>query len=61
MGHGDIGSLEVIYAPGFARNERPDKLRGKVKRAEGREIGLDPRFGYFRFKSVKPAQAALLI
>jgi hypothetical protein len=47
---GHIGSAGHTRARELARNECPDKLKNKVERAEGREIGLDPRFTYFRYR-----------
>jgi hypothetical protein len=32
----------------MARNECVEKLKGRVERAESRDIGLDKRFRYFR-------------
>jgi hypothetical protein len=29
----------------------PEKLKNKVERAEGRDIGLDKRFAYFRYRA----------
>jgi hypothetical protein len=28
----------------------PDRLKGKVEREEGKDIGLDPRYAYYRYK-----------
>jgi hypothetical protein len=39
-----------VRARELARNECPDKLKGKVERMEGRDIGLDKRFVYYRFR-----------
>jgi hypothetical protein len=48
--YGHIGSAGHTRARELARNECPDKLKNKVERAEGRDIGLDPRFVYFRYR-----------
>jgi hypothetical protein len=47
---GFIGSAGHTRARELARNECPHKLKNKVDRAEGRDIGLDPRFTYFRYR-----------
>ncbi len=59
--YGYLGSAGDVRARELVRNECPDKLKGKVERAEGRNIGLDPRFAYYRFKRAAPKQAALSI
>ncbi len=48
--YGYVGNSGDVRARELARNECPDKLKGKVERAEGRDIGLDPRFAYFRYR-----------
>jgi hypothetical protein len=58
--YGYVGSAGDVRARELARNECSDKLKGKVERAEGREIGLDPRFAYYRFKQAAPTQLALV-
>jgi hypothetical protein len=34
----------------FGPQRMPHAATGKVERAEGRDIGLDPRFTYFRYR-----------
>lgn len=48
--YGYVGNSGDVRARELARNECPDKLKDKVERAEGRDIGLDKRFVYFRYK-----------
>src|SRR5216683_6942344 len=48
--YGYVGNSGDVRARELARNDCPEKLKGKVERAEGRDIGLDPRFAYFRYK-----------
>lgn len=47
---GFIGSAGHVRARELARNECAEKLTGRVERARGGEIGLDPRFEYFRYR-----------
>ncbi len=47
---GFIGSAGHVRARELARNECIEKLKDKVERARGGEIGLDPRFEYFRYR-----------
>ncbi len=56
--YGYIGSAGHVRARELARNECPDKLKNMVERAEGRDIGLDPRYAYFRYK--EPEQLTLV-
>ena len=51
---GWIGSAGDVRARELARNECADHLKGKIDRAKGSEIGLDPRYEYFRFKHDGP-------
>ena len=46
---GWIGSAGHVRARELARGECAERLKGKVERARGGEIGLDPRFEYFRY------------
>lgn len=49
----------MLTAPSIASSGRPSAERGtngRVERAEGRDIGLDPRFAYFRFRNKHPAE-----
>jgi hypothetical protein len=46
---GFIGSAGDVRARELARKDCPEKLAGKVERAEERHTGLDRRFTYFRF------------
>jgi hypothetical protein len=46
--YGFFGNAGHTRARELARNECPDKLKGKVKCADGRDIGLDKRFRYGR-------------
>jgi hypothetical protein len=57
--YGFVGSAGDVRARELARNECPKKLKGKVERAEGRDIGLDKRFTYFRYKQLE-SRAAML-
>lgn len=58
--HGYIGNAGDVRARELARDEDcPDRLKGKVEREEGKRLGLDPRFVYFRFKRPVARQAAL--
>jgi hypothetical protein len=59
--YGYVGSAGDVRARELARNECSDKLKGKVERAEGRDIGLDLRFAYYRHQAAKLKQAALQI
>lgn len=54
--YGNVGSAGDVRARELARNECPEKLKGKVDRTEGRDIGLDKRFTHFRYKQ-QPTQA----
>ncbi len=58
--YGYVGSAGDVRARELARNECPDKLKGKVERAEGRDMGLDPRFAYYRYKQAAPKQLTLV-
>jgi hypothetical protein len=44
--YGFVGSAGDVRARELARNDCPKKLKGKVERAEGADIGLDRRFAY---------------
>jgi len=46
---GFIGSAGAVRARELARGECPEKLKGKIERSRGGEIGLDARYEYFRF------------
>ncbi|MEK7992868.1 MAG: hypothetical protein AAB403_03590 [Planctomycetota bacterium] len=48
--YGITGSSGDVRARELARGDCPEKLKGKVERAEGRDIGLDKRFTYYRYK-----------
>lgn len=56
---GFIGSAGHVRARELARNDDavPDKLRNKVERKRGGEIGLNPKFEYFRYRH-KTAQSS---
>jgi len=58
--YGYVGSAGDVRARELARGECSDRLKGKVERAEGRDIGLDPRFVYFRYRCEVPRQLALV-
>jgi hypothetical protein len=58
--YGYVGSAGDVRARELARGECADQLKGKVERAEGRDIGLDPRFAYYRFKQAAPKQLQLV-
>lgn len=47
---GYIGNSGEVRARELARNECVPKLMNKVELAEGRDLGLDKRFVYFRYK-----------
>lgn len=47
---GFIGSAGHTRARELARNDVPDYLKGKVERKRGAEVGLDPRFEFFRYR-----------
>jgi hypothetical protein len=47
---GFIGSAGAVRARELVRGECPAKLKGKIERARGREIGLDARYEYFRYR-----------
>jgi hypothetical protein len=57
MPYGFVGSAGDVRARELARNDCPGKLKGKVERVEGRDIGLDRRFTYFRYKAQSPSLA----
>ena len=40
----------VLLSPNECMGECIEKLKDKVERARGGEIGLDPRFEYFRYR-----------
>jgi hypothetical protein len=48
--YGITGSSGDVRARELARGDCPDRLKNKVERAEGRDIGLDKRFTYYRYK-----------
>lgn len=48
--YGITGSSGDVRARELARNDCPERLKGKVERAEGRDIGLDKRYAYYRYK-----------
>jgi hypothetical protein len=47
---GYLGSAGDVRARELARNECPNRLKDRVEREEGRRLGLDPRFVYYRVK-----------
>lgn len=53
--YGFIGSAGHARVRELARNDCPEKLLDKVERQRGSEIGLDPKYEYFRY-TTKPAQ-----
>ncbi len=55
--YGFIGSAGHARVRELARNDCPEKLLDKVERKRGSEIGLDPKFEYFRYRA-KPNYAA---
>ena len=59
--YGYVGSAGDVRARELARGECPDKFKGKIERAEGRDIGLDARFAYYRFKQAAPKQLAMTV
>jgi hypothetical protein len=48
---GFIGSAGHTRARELARDDCADRLKGKIERARGGEIGLDRRFVYFRYRA----------
>lgn len=48
--YGRIGNSGDVRARELARNECSEKLQNKVERADGRDIGRDSRFTYYRYK-----------
>jgi len=57
--YGYVGSAGDVRARELARNECPEKLKGKVEREERKNIGLEPRFAYYRFKRAAPKQLSM--
>jgi hypothetical protein len=53
--YGITGSSGDVRARELARNDCPEKLKNKAERVEGRDIGLDKRFTYYRYKQ-EPAR-----
>src|SRR5947207_15643107 len=49
--YGFVGSAGDVRARELARNECAEKLKDKVERARGSDIGLDARYEYFRYKT----------
>lgn len=47
---GITGSAGDVRARELARNDCPLELQGKVESKEGRDIGKDSRYVYFRYK-----------
>lgn len=56
---GFIGSAGHARVRELVRNACPEKLKDKVERARGGEIGLDPKYEYFRYKTTRQGPAAL--
>ena len=57
--YGFIGSAGHARVRELARNDCPEKLLDKVERKRGSEIGLDPKYEYFRYRQQRsPMQAA---
>jgi hypothetical protein len=54
--YGFIGSAGHTRVRELVRNECPEKLRDKVERKRGSEIGLNPKYEYFKYKA-KPSPA----
>lgn len=46
---GWIGSAGDVRVRELARDECADRLKRLVEREEGRKLGLDPRYEYFRY------------
>jgi hypothetical protein len=59
--YGYVGSAGDVRARELARGDCPDRLKDKVEREEGRDIGLDPRFAYYRFKEAAPKQLSISV
>jgi hypothetical protein len=49
--YGFVGSAGDVRARELARNACAPHLQNKVDREEGRKLGIDPRYEYFRYKS----------
>jgi len=56
--YGFIGSAGHTRVRELARNECPEKLRDKVERRRGSEIGLNPKYEYFRYRSYAAIKCA---
>jgi hypothetical protein len=54
--YGFIGSAGHARVRELARNDCPERLRDKVERKRGSEIGLNPKYEYFRYRT-KPSRA----
>jgi hypothetical protein len=59
--YGFIGSAGHTRVRELARNDCPAKLHYKVERARGRDIGLDPRYEYFRYNRAMAREEHLRI
>lgn len=56
---GFIGSAGHVRVRELARSECAERLKGKVERARGGEIGRDARYEYFRFRpKLTPVEVA---
>jgi len=58
--YGYVGSAGDVRARELARGDCPDRLKDKVEREDGRKLGLDPRFEYYRYKQAAPKQLTLV-
>jgi hypothetical protein len=47
---GFIGSAGHARVRELARNDCPEKLRDKIERKRGSQIGRDPRYEFFRYR-----------
>lgn len=59
--YGYLGNSGEVRARELARNDCPEELKNKVERKRGGEIGLDPRFAYYRFKQKGPTAEDLRV
>ncbi len=59
--YGYVGSAGDVRARELARGECSDKLKGKIERAEGRDVGSIRASGHYRFKQAAPKQLTMTV
>src|SRR5438105_13694910 len=59
--YGFVGSAGDVRARELARNACAPHLQNKVDREEGRKLGLDSRYEYFRYKRQRRFNNAALL